>query len=218
MWSQFKLCTKLRTQLFDTFLANQNALICLKSTPPRRFLSEMTRVLNVAEKNDVAKNVSNILGRGAVRRRESFSVYNKIYDFNIFVPSLQLQCDMSMTSVCGHLLNYDFTPQHAKWNSCDPKALFSAPIIQFCNDTGRKIKATLQRESRRCSILIIWTDCDREGENIGYEIIQVCKEANPNLRVWRAHFSEITNAAIIRAISGLTEPDKKVSGLQEIFI
>ena len=174
---------------------------------------EMFRVLNVAEKNDVAKNVSNILSRGAVQRREGCSVYNKVYDFNVYVPSLRAQCQMSMTSVCGHLLNYNFPIQYQKWESVDPKVLFSAPIVQVCNDTSKKIKTTLQREIKHCSILIIWTDCDREGENIGFEIIKVCQEVNSNIRVLRAHFSEITVPAISRALASLTEPDKKVSGL-----
>ena len=51
---------------------------------------------------------------------------------------------------------------------------------------------TLEKEIRSCRVLVIWTDCDREGENIGYEIIDVCQNIVPNVRIYRAKFSEIT--------------------------
>lgn len=178
----------------------------------KRKLSDMVNVLNVAEKNSVAKNVAQILGRGAIQTRETGSVYNKLYEFRVYVPSLQNQCLMKMTSVSGHLLSFDFGPEHRKWTSCNPQELFSSPIVRFVPETGMKIKKCLQREIRNCSVLIIWTDCDREGENIGFEIIDVCREVKPNLKILRAHFSEITGPAINRALNTLTEPNKKVSG------
>ena len=39
------------------------------------------KVLNVAEKNDVAKNISEILSGGRYNRRDGASQYNKIYEF-----------------------------------------------------------------------------------------------------------------------------------------
>lgn len=73
-------------------------------------------------------------------------------------------------------------------------------------------------------MLIIWTDCDREGENIGDEIrqayallalhsstilIQVCLGAKRNLLVQRARFSEITAQAVQRAMNNLQMLDDK---------
>jgi len=51
---------------------------------------------------------------------------------------------------------------------------------------------TLEKEVRSCHALIVWTDCDREGENIGFEIIDTCRNIKPQILVQRAKFSEIT--------------------------
>lgn len=74
---------------------------------------KMVRVLNVAEKNDAAKSISEIMSRGGMNRREGKSVYNKIYEFeyNLF----NQRCTMIMTSVSGHLLNLEFSGSYRKW-------------------------------------------------------------------------------------------------------
>ncbi|KFM57981.1 DNA topoisomerase 3-alpha, partial [Stegodyphus mimosarum] len=80
--------------------------------------SKMVRVLNVAEKNDAAKSIAEIMCNGRFRRREGRSVYNKIYEFeyNLF----NQRCQMVMTSVSGHLLNLEFAGSYRKWQWCNP--------------------------------------------------------------------------------------------------
>lgn len=56
------------------------------------------------------------------------------------------------------------------------------------------IERNLLNEARRADELMIWTDCDREGEHIGSEIANVCRKAKPNIRVTRARFSAIIAA------------------------
>lgn len=38
---------------------------------------------------------------------------------------------------------------------------------------------------------MIWTDCDREGEYIGREIVEICMQSNRNITVKRARFSSV---------------------------
>ncbi|XP_034046272.1 DNA topoisomerase 3-alpha isoform X2 [Thalassophryne amazonica] len=79
-----------------------------------------------------------------------------------------------------------------------------------------QIKRTLEREVRQCQALIIWTDCDREGENIGFEIINVCKAVKPNIQVFRAKFSEITPNSVRRACETLTQPNVNISDAVDV--
>uniref|UniRef100_A0A8D8S258 DNA topoisomerase n=1 Tax=Cacopsylla melanoneura TaxID=428564 RepID=A0A8D8S258_9HEMI len=168
------------------------------------------KVLNVAEKNDAAKNIAGFLSNGNSRRREGFSKFNKIYEFDFNFRGSP--CTMVMTSVSGHLLTHEFVGHYRSWNSCSPVDLFDAPVQLICPSNYENIKKTLEREIRSCDVLVIWTDCDREGENIGFEIIKVCKEVKRNLQtVLRAKFSEITGQSVRRAMATLSEPNQRLS-------
>ena len=174
------------------------------------------KVLNVAEKNDAAKNIANIMSGGRANRREGFSQFNKIYEFDYMVQGQP--AEMVMTSLSGHLLNMEFAPQYRKWYSYNPVALFDAPLAKGVGEGNNSalIKKTLQREVRGAKLLIIWTDCDREGENIGMEVVTVCREVLPGVRILRAKFSEITRPSIERAMTTLGQLDERVSDAVDV--
>lgn len=68
--------------------------------------------------------------------------------------------------------SYSFSPsaQTCLWvHACIFVAPFKCPLLSCC------VQRTLEKEARQCQALVIWTDCDREGENIGFEINDVCK-------------------------------------------
>ena len=148
------------------------ALIMTYNIIPTYFIE----VLNVAEKNDAAKNIASIMSGGAANRREGFSPYNKIYEYGYMVQvnfdwsevwriDFQgQQANMVMTSLSGHLLNMEFAPQYKKWwvfeysdlqhfkqmprYSCNPIALFEAPMVKGLGEgnSSTLIKKTLQKE------------------------------------------------------------------------
>ena len=84
---------------------------------------------------------------------EGLSKFNKIYQFQHNIDGHQ--CDMKMTSVSGHLLNYDFEERYRKnWHSCRPSQLFDLPVVKRCNDEfGLKIKVTCTYICTGCVIL-----------------------------------------------------------------
>ena len=84
------------------------------------------RVLNVAEKPSVAKSVATILSNNRMQSRAGRSRYNRIYEFGYAIRGQQ--CAMLFTSVTGHLMELAFEDQFRKWSSCDPLALYEAPV------------------------------------------------------------------------------------------
>ncbi|KAI0730280.1 DNA topoisomerase, partial [Fomitopsis betulina] len=146
-----------------------------------------TRVLCVAEKPSIAKSITQILSGGQFTTRQSGNKYIRNYDFDY--P--HANATFTVTAVAGHMLEHEFSFQFSKWTSCDPFELFEAPIIAEVRKDAAPIAQNLKNEARRAQRLMIWTDCDREGEHIGWEIMRECTKAKPNMVVTRARFSAI---------------------------
>ncbi|KAH7665841.1 DNA topoisomerase III protein [Dioscorea alata] len=170
-----------------------------------------TWVLNVAEKPSVAKSVAEILSHagGGLRSRDGRSRYNRIFEFDYSIRGQR--CHMLMTSVIGHLMELEFDDRFRKWHSCDPADLYHAPVRKHVPQDKLDIKRTLEEEARKCHWLVLWLDCDREGENIAFEVVEVCTSANRHLNVWRAHFSALTNREIHEAVQNLVRPNRLFS-------
>ena len=66
------------------------------------------------------------------------------------------------------------------------------------------VERNLRNEAARAQEVMIWTDCDREGEHIGSEVANACKKANPRIKVTRARFSAIIAAWVFPAPAAST--------------
>lgn len=102
--------------------------------------------------------------------------------------------------------------------------LFSCPTEKKEAVPKLKIPTFLAKEGSYCDYLILWLDCDKEGENICFEVIQavqtgMSRPLNPN-NIWRAHFSAITERDIKAALNNLGKPNeneaKSVDARQEL--
>ncbi|KAL5542809.1 hypothetical protein UlMin_010519 [Ulmus minor] len=162
-------------------------------------------VLMVAEKPSIALSIASVLSHGQMNtRRGSTEVHE--FDGNF----LGLRAYYKVTSVIGHVFSVDFPAKYQDWTSTDPMDLFEAPIVKNESNPKAHIHRHLNQEARGCGHLVLWLDCDREGENICFEVME-CTGFQLNdkrRRVYRARFSSVTEKDILRALDNLVEPSK----------
>ncbi|KAI1297408.1 DNA topoisomerase [Mortierella claussenii] len=167
--------------------------------PAKTLLNATMRILCVAEKPTMSKSLAGILSNGNYASRNTNDQYTRNYDFSYRMPDSTM-AHVVMTAVRGHLLSTDFPQRYRKWYSCAPVELFEVDIEKSTSKDLLAVEENLVRESRLADRVVIWTDCDREGENIGAEVANICQRQNQRIAVWRARFSSVTPAEVHRAM------------------
>lgn len=119
-----------------------------------------------------------------------------------------VSCMFKMTSVCGHVMGVDFISKYNNWDRVDPVELFSCPIEKKEATPKLKMPAFLAAEARGCDYLVLWLDCDKEGENICFEVMNAVSTSikgnvYSNSVTYRAKFSAITQKDIKEAFNNL---------------
>jgi len=165
------------------------------------------RVLNVAEKSSVGKEiVRHLSGNNAIV--DSRVCGQLVQEFSLHIGQ---PCQMIVTAVRGHLLEYDFKSDYKSWDAVNPVSLFDAEMECKVSVDSRPIASCLNQLARSSDKLILWLDCDREGEAICFEVLHHCVKANPRLIVKRAKFSALTYTEVWYAFRNLCEPNRDMS-------
>ena len=149
----------------------------------------VNKILCVAEKPSISKSVAQILSGGVFDTKSTKNKFIKNYEFNSNHEGRN--CKVTMTCLLGHLMDLEFTPEFRNWNNQTTDQLFTAPVVRKVKESMADLSQNIEKLCRSTQMLVIWTDCDLEGENIGSEVADVCRKINPRIIVKRARFAVI---------------------------
>eukprot|EP01069_Polyplicarium_translucidae_P013251 Polyplicarium_translucidae@DN855_c0_g1_i1.p1 len=111
----------------------------------------------------------------------------------------------------GHALGRVFERQCIKSRCC-----FEAPVSKSVAPANLDVAANLKALAPECSKLVLWLDCDREGENIAMEVAEICRSANPRMEVARATFSALTKRDLETACNRLGLVNQQLSDAVDV--
>ncbi|KAI0984676.1 hypothetical protein GJ496_001660 [Pomphorhynchus laevis] len=170
-------------------------------------MCEKMLVFMVAEKPALAETIAKVLSEKRCSSRRGFNGACHVHEWNGHFENRQ--CLFRMTSVCGHVMSVDFTGHYNKWDAVEPIELFHAPIKKKETNPNLKMPAFLSKEASGASYVVLWLDCDLEGENICFEVLFSIKNSWNYIdsKVFRAKFSSITETDLKAAFRNLQHPN-----------
>ncbi len=177
-------------------------------------------VLHVAEKPSIAEALAKAFAPdGHYTTQAAHPLHTALHTFK--APFLSApDCTFRVTSVAGHVFRTDYEQGFESWEQTDPLLMFRAPTRKIPG-AGAMLRH-LSVVGEGSDYLVLWLDCDPEGENICFEVMEaVCPKLRRGRgrerRVYRAVFSSLAPVDLRRALAppgtpgGLQRPDENVS-------
>lgn len=195
-------------------------------------------VLFVAEKPAIARAIATALSRPGARywqERSASGASVPVYCLDApwpgRYPSALAQAQsvrLRVTSTFGHIYSVDFPQALRRWGDIDPEALFDAAIEHVLPEGSSSLPEHFACEAAESHAVVLWLDCDREGENICYEVLQHVvgrllphprlhaapvpgdlkdTDFSGDARIWRARFSSLAPTDIQAAYAVLQKPN-----------
>ena len=183
--------------------------------------NEIIEVLMVAEKPSLAKIIANILYG---RRFKEYNV-GRIRVFEYEGTFQGKDAYYTVTSIMGHIYQDSFNSQEDDDDSnFNVNELYNEEIVKILKkqddeDDNKNqyinIPQFLRNIAEGKDILVLWLDCDPEGENICYEVIHnIYPKMNKRdyQQIYRAKFNSLTEKDIKQSFENLCDyPNKKLS-------
>ena len=171
-------------------------------------------VLMIAEKPSIARTISKIISENGF----NYIDLTKENDWCLFEFDGKfkgINAHFVVSSVAGHMYQTEFLRMHQNFNM-DPVELFDVPTVKTeCDDDCFITADWLNYLAKGKDILCLWLDCDREGENICYEVIHnVLPFMNKKgyQQIYRAIFSSLTKEDITESFEEISNyPDNNLS-------
>ncbi|CAK0837613.1 unnamed protein product, partial [Prorocentrum cordatum] len=175
-----------------------------------------------AEKPTIAGTIAHSLsGAQKPRRRKGQHPRSPVYEFDGFFRGEP--ASFRVTATFGHV--YPAAPARATTTGT-PRArtTCSSPPSSRARTGARggaaRSRSTWRRRAKGCQALVLWLDCDREGENICFEVIQCAGTSLDQNRSWdhayngrifRAKFSSLRQQDLMYALHHLIRPNEAMS-------
>ncbi len=123
----------------------------------------------IAEKPSLAASIAKFHSNGKSKPRKGISPVCAVHEYTADFQAPKepkSECKFKVTSVAGHVFTLDFPREYNNWDTVNPVELFEAePVKEDANPKTHIIKH-LKQEAKGVDSVVLWLDCDREGENM----------------------------------------------------
>ena len=168
----------------------------------------------IAEKPSIARTISRILCKNKNQLVDKTKEMGWCH-FSFSGEFKGKKANFVVSAVSGHIYQTEFLRKYQRYD-IDPIELFDSPLVKKeANEDSFLNIDWLRQISKNIDILCLWLDCDREGENICYEVIY---NVLPYMyikyyqQIYRAIFSSLTKKDITNSFENIENyPDNNLS-------